>query len=229
MAADAAFWPSEYTGALIQTLRQHPDWVVGASALEIGCGSGALLAALATLGARALTGVDIEAQAVAQTSQLLAVIEFPGEVDILRGDLYAPVAQRRFDLIVANLPNFPMAAVEIGGRLATWSSGGASGRRLLDPFIAGLGQHLEPTGRAVFTQNGFIGLDATYASAERQGLRLTIAATLLVHLPPPKLARITEAVLALESGRSIHRFGPHSFGEVHVVVAEHSRSETPSP
>ena len=52
--------------------------------------------------------------------------------------MWLPVAGRRFDLIVANLPHFPMERSDVPGRLPTWSAGGTDGRALLDPFLEGL-------------------------------------------------------------------------------------------
>ena len=56
----ASLRPSEYTAALIQALQARRATVSGARALEIGSGSGVVLAALAELGAASLCGVDIE-------------------------------------------------------------------------------------------------------------------------------------------------------------------------
>ena len=53
---------------------------------------------------------------------------------------------------------------------------------------------------------------------------MSVADTLLVPLPPAKLARMTPAVLQRESGRSIHRFGAYAFGEVHVLAIDRDRS-----
>jgi len=39
----------------------------------------------------------------------------------------------------------------------------------------------------------------------------------LVYIPEPKLARMTPAVLRAEEGRTLHRYGPYTFGEVHIV------------
>jgi release factor glutamine methyltransferase len=50
----SALRPSEYTAALIQAFRVRADWVRGANVLEIGSGSGVVLAALAELGAASL-------------------------------------------------------------------------------------------------------------------------------------------------------------------------------
>src|SRR6478735_5321654 len=89
-ATATAFWPSQYTAALLQTLRLHPDWVRGARVLEIGCGSGVLLAAAGRLGAAALCGVDLEPDAVAATRSLLREFDLAAGVEVHRGDLFAP-------------------------------------------------------------------------------------------------------------------------------------------
>ena len=59
-----ALRPSEYTASLIQGLRDRSGWICGVDALEMGSGSGVVLATLGELGAASLCGVDIEAAAV---------------------------------------------------------------------------------------------------------------------------------------------------------------------
>ena len=79
--------------------------------------------------------------------------------------MWRPVAGRRFDLIVANLPNSPHPQVSISGRPPNWSAGGPDGRLLVDAFIDGLAAHLAPGGRALMTHNSYIGLDRTREAA----------------------------------------------------------------
>jgi SAM-dependent methyltransferase len=191
--------------------------VRGARVLEIGSGSGIVLAALGAMGAAALCGVDIEPDAVLTGRQLLDDLDFGARAEFHRGDMWLPVAGRRFDLIVANLPHFPMKPVPVAGRLPSWSSGGGDGRWLLDSFLEGLPDHLAPGGRAVLTHNAFVGLDRSRAIAHCHGLSFRVALTVLVYIAGEKLARMTPAVLRAEEGRSLHRFGPHTFGEMHVV------------
>lgn len=217
-AVEPAFWPSPYTAALLQVLLRFPEWARGARVAEIGCGCGVLLAAAGRLGAASLCGVDLEPEAVATTRRLLLALDLPAEVEVHQGNLYDPVAGRRFDLVLANLPHFPMEAVAVDGRLPTWSFGGADGRLLLDPFLAGLDRHLTPGGRAVIAHNAFVGLDATQALARAQGLRVEVAARVLLDLAPAKLARMTPEVLRREAGRSIHLLGELAFGEMLVLT-----------
>jgi len=215
--ASAALRPSEYTAALIQVLRARPAWARGATVLEIGSGSGVVLAALGAAGAASLCGVDIEGVAVEAGSLLLRRLGYRDRTELYQGDMWAPVAGRRFDLIAANLPHFPMEPRAVAGRLPSWSSGGASGRLLLDRLLDGLADHLAPGGRAVITHNAFVDLDRSRRRVARAGLSLRIALTALVFLSAQKLGLMTRDVLCAEEGRSIFRHGPYAFAEMHVV------------
>lgn len=212
-----AMRPSEYTAALIQALRADASRIRNARVLEIGSGSGVVLAVMGALGAASLCGVDIEDEAIASSALLLGELGHGGIVDLHCGDMWLPVAGRRFDLIGANLPHFPMEPVEVAGRLPTWSAGGANGRLLLDPFLAGLADHLAPGGRAVITHNGFVDLGSSRDLLARSGLSLRIVLSALVYITPEKLALMTADVLRAEEGRTIHRYGPHTFAEMHIV------------
>ena len=216
-AAIAALRPSEYTAALIQVLQRQPARVCGAIVLEIGTGSGVVLAALGALGAASLCGVDVEAEAIESCSLFLRQLGYAEKSRLRCGDMWLPFAGERFDLIVANLPHFAMDRVATGNRRSSWSSGGASGRDLLDPFLAGLADRLAPGGRAVITHNAFVGLERSREIAARHGLALRVAMTVLVYVPAEKLALMTRGVLAAEVGRTIHRYGPYTFAELHIV------------
>jgi release factor glutamine methyltransferase len=217
VTVSAALRPSEYTAALIQALRARADCVRGAAALEIGSGSGVVLATLGKLGAASLCGIDIEEDAVASGMLLLAELGHGGMTELYLGDMWLPVTGRRFDMIVANLPHFPMPHSDVPGRLPTWSAGGSDGRALLDPFLEGLTDHLVADGRALITHNAFVGLDRTREVLRRHGLELRIALTTLVYIAEEKLRRMTQAVLDAEDGRTIYCYGPYAFGEMNIV------------
>jgi release factor glutamine methyltransferase len=217
---ERAFRPSDYTASLLRVLLLRHEWVRGARVLDVGCGSGVLLAAAGALGAAAVCGVDIEADAVAASAQLLGTLDLEGKVETHHGDLFEPVRGRRFDLILANLPHFPMRPAQVDGRLPSWSSGGADGRVLLDRFIADINDHLALDGRAVVAHNAFVDVEVTRTAAGRQGLQVRVVDTVMVPLPRAKLTRMTPAILRRESGRSIHRFGTYAFGKVHVLAID---------
>jgi methylase of polypeptide subunit release factors len=209
--------PSEYTAALIQVLQAEAEWVRGASVLEIGSGSGVVLAAVAALGAASVCGIDIEQDAVTSGRLLLHELGHGEVAEFHRGDLWEPVLDRRFDLIVANLPHFPMEHSQVPGRLPSWSAGGLDGRYLLDPFLDGLARHLTPSGRAIITHNAFVSVERSCEMVARSGLALRVALTTLVYIPGDKLECMTGHILEAEDGRSIHRYGPYAFGEMNIV------------
>lgn len=213
----AALRPSEYTAALIQVLQAKSDAVRGAKVLEIGSGSGVVLAALGELGAASLCGIDIEEDAVTSGMLLLAELGHGETAELYLGDMWLPVAARRFDLIVANLPHFPMERSDVPGRLPTWSTGGSNGRALLDPFLEGLAAHLAVGGRAIITHNAFVDVERSREILARAGLALSVALTTLVYIPEDKLLRMSASALSIQGGRSIHRYGPYAFGDMHVV------------
>src|SRR5262249_3980430 len=133
----AALRPSEYTAALIQVLQARRTAVQGARVLEIGSGSGGGLGARGAGRGPRLGGggIDIEEDAVTSGMLLLDGLGHGKVAEFHQGDMWRPVGDRRFDLIVANLPHFPMGDAAVAGRLPTWSAGGLDGRRLLDPFL----------------------------------------------------------------------------------------------
>jgi ribosomal protein L11 methyltransferase len=69
--------------------------------VDVGSGTGILAVAAARLGAREITAVDIDPEAV-DSARLHAVLNGV-EVRLVRGDGGRPLASRRFDLVLANL------------------------------------------------------------------------------------------------------------------------------
>jgi len=216
----SALRPSEYTALLIQALRARPELVAGRDVLEIGTGSATVLAAIGEMQAQSLCGVDVEQVAIAFGRRLLDRQGYRGRTTLHCGDMWQPLAGQRFDLIVANLPQFPMETSSHSGRLPSWSSGGKDGRRLLDRFLAGLATHLTPGGRALITHNGFIDLHRTSNLLSQDGLSLRVVVTMLVPLPAEKLDLMTRETLLAQLGRSIYTFGPYAFADLHIVKSE---------
>jgi release factor glutamine methyltransferase len=215
--AMAALRPSEYTAALIYMLQRHPDLVCGKRVLEIGAGSGVVLAVAAHLGASHVCGVDIEEDAALASKRLLDDLGHHEKVEFHVGDLWQPLGDRRFDTIIANLPHFPMADGTVPGRRPTWSVGGTDGRKLLDRFLEGLPMRMQPSGRAIITHNGFVDLSRSRTLLARHGLNLGILHSFLVPLEEDKMNCTSKAFIEAEIGRALHCYGPYSFGEVHIV------------
>lgn len=200
--------PSEYTAFLIHTLRTAARPLVRGNVLEIGTGSGVVLAALAGLGAGGLVGTDIEPAAIEQAGGMLRRAGI--EAELLLGDLWAPVAGRRFDLIVANPPHFP-TTVSYPGRPPAWSHGGADGRRVMDALLRGLRDHLADDGHAVVVHSAFLDLETTRRLLAGEGLALRRLASTRAFLAPEKRAIMTQEVLEHAGPEAIERIGDYVF------------------
>ena len=89
------------------------------------------------VGASGLCGVDVEHDAIEQASKLLDTLGYGHIAEFYRGDMWRPVTGRSFDLVVANLPQFPTDFKTSSGRFPSWSWGGTDGRDMLDRFLGG--------------------------------------------------------------------------------------------
>ncbi len=91
----------ETTRLCLETLEKHIK--DGTTVLDIGCGSGILSIAALLLGAKEVTGVDIDALAVKTALENGEVNNFyPPEYNILQGNLTDKVSGK-FDVVVANI------------------------------------------------------------------------------------------------------------------------------
>jgi len=75
------------------------------SVVDVGTGTGAIALALAArLPAARVTAVDLSSGALALAAENAALNDLADRVELLQGDLLAPVAGRRFDLVASNPP-----------------------------------------------------------------------------------------------------------------------------
>lgn len=113
----------------------------GAEVLDMGTGSG-VCALFAARHARSVVGVDINPAAVrcAHINALMNGME--DKIEVLQGDLFAPVAGRRFDIVLFN-PPFVRGTPRSDADRA-WRSTDVAER-----FAADLGAHLKPSGFAL--------------------------------------------------------------------------------
>lgn len=132
------FFASQIDSRLVQR-----DWDV----LDMGTGSG-VCAVFAAKHARRVVAVDINAAAVhcAGINALLNHLEH--KIDVRHGDLFAPVSEERFDLILFN-PPFVQGAPQ-DDRDRAWRSNDVAQR-----FAAGLGAHLKSGGSALVLLSTF--------------------------------------------------------------------------
>jgi release factor glutamine methyltransferase len=191
------FRPRSDSLLLAERARQQVE--PGFSVLDPFAGSGILALAAALAGARA-TAIDVSRRAVA-CIRLNAALNRVG-VRAIRGDMLAPVAGERFDLVVANPPYLPAARDgDPLGAARAWDAG-ADGRAILDPFCTAVPAHLEPGGRLLLVQSSVSDPQATIAILASAGLEVEVVERRLGGLGPLLSARAAslERRGLLESG-----------------------------
>jgi release factor glutamine methyltransferase len=138
----------------------------GSRVLDLGSGSGACGLAAARRGC-AVVAVDINPSAVRCTrvNALLNNLD----LDVRHGDLFAPVADERFDVVLFNPPYYrgePRDSLD-----HAWRS-----RDVPERFAAELASHLRPGGRALVVLSSDANPDTFLSCLARNGLRHRVAA-----------------------------------------------------
>jgi release factor glutamine methyltransferase len=123
-----------------------------ASIVDVGTGTGAIALALAAnLPGASVTAIDLSPDALALAAENAAANRLESRVELLEGDLLAPVAGRSFDLVVSNPPYVGTGDEvdpEVSGyepaALAVYA--GADGRAILERLATDASAALRPGG-----------------------------------------------------------------------------------
>ncbi|XIE81267.1 HemK2/MTQ2 family protein methyltransferase [Streptomyces sp. SBR177] len=178
--------PQGDTALLLECLAREP-LAPGARTLDLCTGTGILAVAAARRGARA-TASDISRAAVAaaRSNALL----YGCDVRVLHGDLAAPVAGERFDLVTVNPPYVPARAphAPTGGLRRAWDAG-PDGRLLLDRICRIAPRLLVRDGVLLLVQSSLSGTAASLAALYEHGLRARVAARRVQRFGPVMSAR----------------------------------------
>jgi release factor glutamine methyltransferase len=168
---------------LARHLPLQPDDVV----LDLGTGAGLIGVLAARRGHRVVATDVVEAYAKCARSNVL--LNGVGDrVEVCVGDLFAPVADRTFDLIAANPPEMPTPPDrEWHDAQSRMDNGGPDGWAVLDRIIQEGPAYLAPGGRLVFTLFGFLGVERALETLRAAGLVPRVLAR--DEQPFPRIAR----------------------------------------
>ncbi|MFL5823928.1 MAG: HemK2/MTQ2 family protein methyltransferase [Solirubrobacteraceae bacterium] len=166
------FAPISDSRMLAEQLGGEP--LSGRSVLDLCTGSGMLAVAAALGGAGDVVAVDISRRALLSV-RLNAAINGV-RVQARRGNLFAAVPGRRFDVIASNPPYVPSPSNELPRRGAAraWE-GGSDGRVFIDRICSGAREHLRPGGVLLLVQSTICGEDETLMALREAGLEANVA------------------------------------------------------
>lgn len=202
------------TELLIDVTREG-GFARGRDVLDVGTGSGALALAAARSGAASVTAVDLSLRSVVTTwlnSRLHGA-----RVAVQRGDLFGPVAGRRFGLVMANPPYVPASSTRLPrhGMGRCWDAG-PDGRALIDRICADVPHVLALGGDVLLVHSAVCDVDLTLAALKHAGLVPRVVTTATVPFGPVMRSRA-----AMLESRGLIRPGQRE-EELVVVGARHA-------
>ena len=205
----AVFRPTVTTALLTgEVLRAG---VSGRSVLDLGCGSGPIAIAAAKAGAAAVCASDLMPEACELARRNVAANGVAARVEVVQGNLFDAVGDRRFDVIVDDVSG---VAEEVA-IVSSWFPpsvplGGSDGTRLAVAMLRHSPRHLAPGGVLWFPVLSLSNAARIVAAAgEVYGSRVELVAARLIPFSPelkenlPTLARLRDrGLISFEQVRS---------------------------
>ena len=148
----------------------------GQSVLEIGTGSG-IVAMYASRLTDSITVTDINFDACELARKNFEENNI-GNIEILFGNLFEPVKNRKFDVILFNTPYLPTEDGEVLEDTINYAfDGGLNGRKVIDLFLNEVGNHLNDGGIVQMIQSSLSGNEETLEKLDNLGFIAEIAAS----------------------------------------------------
>ena len=169
---DLVYIPSDDTFLLAENLEIKE----GQSVLEIGTGSG-LVSMYASLLTDDVTATDINYNALELAEKNFKLNNI-GTIKLEFGDLFEPVKDKKFDVILFNTPYLPTDSDDIINDDLNYAfDGGLDGRKVIDRFINQVSNHLNDKGIVQIIQSSLSDNDRTLHMFDRNGFIAEIAAS----------------------------------------------------
>ena len=169
---DNVYIPAEDSYLLADNLQIEK----GQSVLEIGTGSGIVAMYASKLTDEiTVTDINFDACELARKNFEANSIE---NIEILFGNLFEPVENRKFDVILFNTPYLPTEDGEVLEDTINYAfDGGLNGRKVIDVFLNEVGNHLNDGGIVQMIQSSLSGNEETLEKFDNLGFIAEIAAT----------------------------------------------------
>ncbi|WP_067259786.1 HemK2/MTQ2 family protein methyltransferase [Methanobrevibacter cuticularis] len=163
--------PSDDSFLLSENLIIEPDDIV----LEIGTGTG-IIAISASKLAKKVIATDINFDALELAEKNIKANDV-GNITLLFGDLFEPVQNMKFDVILFNLPYLPTEECEIlEDNLNYAFDGGLDGRKVINPFLNEVKSYLNEGGKVQLIQSSLSNIEETISKLRELGFKTEITA-----------------------------------------------------
>lgn len=169
---DNVYVPAEDSYLLADNLEiEH-----GMSVLEIGTGSGIVAMYASRLTDNiTVTDINFDACELARKNFQANNIE---NIEILFGNLFEPLENRKFDVILFNTPYLPTEEGEVIDDTLNYAfDGGLNGRKVIDLFLNEFKSHLNDGGIVQMIQSSLSGNEETLAKLDELGFMAEIKAS----------------------------------------------------
>ncbi|MCE5214006.1 MAG: class I SAM-dependent methyltransferase [Methanobacterium sp.] len=165
------YQPAEDTYLLAENLQVEKRSMV----LEIGTGTG-IIAIIAAKEAQMVTATDVNPYALDCAVKNI-VTNKTFNIELRKGNLFEPVEDEKFDLILFNTPYLPSDDNEkVYDELEKAWNGGVDGREVIDIFIKDVKDHLNPGGKVQLVQSSLSDSEKTLEILKKQGFDASITA-----------------------------------------------------
>ncbi len=163
--------PAEDTFLLAENLQVERKHRV----LEIGTGTG-IVTITVSRKCKTVVATDINPNAIKCATHNI-INNKAYNVEIKEGDLFEPVSDEKFDLILFNTPYLPTSEEEqVDDELEAAWDGGADGREVIDRFLDELIDHLNPEGRVQLVQSSLSDIAKTLDKLGKMGFSASVTA-----------------------------------------------------
>ncbi len=168
---DDVYEPHDDTDLLISTILENEKEMHGYDVLEIGSGTGLISIVLAKKEAN-VTAIDISMDAINCTKKNMKINNV--NIEVLHGNLFEPVGNKRFDLIVFNPPYLPEDSLDkyLSDPYKQAIVGGKKGNEVIIEFLKKLPSHLREHGKAYFVVSSLSGINDIMTIAQDNKLIL---------------------------------------------------------
>ncbi len=169
---DNVYVPAEDSYLLAENLEIKE----GQSVLEIGTGSGIVAMYASRLTDKiTVSDINFDACELARKNFEANNIE---NIEILFGNMFEPVENRKFDVILFNTPYLPTEDDEVIDDTINYAfDGGLNGRKVIDLFLNEVGNHLNDGGIVQMIQSSLSGNEETLEKLDNLGFIAEIKAS----------------------------------------------------